>query len=275
MLCLAFVFGVALKRVIIINRGVNEVALKLSPLDVSTLLRRTANALANIKKQRASIMQSLLDGDDADRGLGDVDNFTFDADKDNATKGLRTSTKPGLDSPPGAGAGKDRTTAFSNPAPARRQRVSFAPSNASIIADRLTSLTEGSEDEDESLAGAQPSPARSPPPTVAKLVPVNSKSNLVLEADTEAPAKEGRFNLPATPRQVTDTPGFGDIDSGDAKASPHDSERAFKGGRVGGNRMWELTCWLAWWSQALHSATKIPRAHLSIAHRSMRSCKLW
>ena len=108
LLCLAFVFGVALKRVIIINRGVNEVALKLSPLDVSTLLRRTANALANIKKQRASIMQSLLDGDDADRGLGDVDNFTFDADKDNATKGLRTSTKPGLDSPPGAGAGKEQ-----------------------------------------------------------------------------------------------------------------------------------------------------------------------
>ena len=228
LLCLAFVFGVALKRVIIINRGVNEVALKLSPLDVSTLLRRTANALANIKKQRASIMQSLLDGDDADRGLGDVDNFTFDADKDNATKGLRTSTKPGLDSPPGVGAGKDRTTAFSNPAPARRQRVSFAPSNASIIADRLTSLTEGSEDEDESLAGAQPSPARSPPPTVAKLVPVNSKSNLLLEAETEAPAKEGRFNLPATPRQVTDAPGFGDIDNGDAKASPPSSQRTLQ-----------------------------------------------
>merc|ERR1719178_651153 len=84
LLCLAFVFGVALKRVIIINRGVNEVALKLSPLDVSTLLRRTANALANIKKQRASILQALLD-DDADRGLGDVQDFTFDADKEGAS----------------------------------------------------------------------------------------------------------------------------------------------------------------------------------------------
>merc|ERR1719331_866465 len=181
LVALGIVFCMALSRVIVINRGVNEVALKLSPMDVSTLLRRTANALANIKKQRATILQALLD-DDADRGLGDVQDFTFDADKEGASVSVGSSRRTG-----GLKSSQRTTntasTAFSlrNKATgkgrASRPRVSFAPPSED-------DSDVDSEGVDPQQAGSEaPNPLVAPPEPGAPshLVPVNSRSDLLLE----------------------------------------------------------------------------------------------
>ena len=181
LVALGIVFCMALSRVIVINRGVNEVALKLSPMDVSTLLRRTANALANIKKQRATILQALLD-DDADRGLGDVQDFTFDADKEGASVSVGSSRRTG-----GLKSSQRTTntasTAFSlgNKATgkgrASRPRVSFAPPSEDVSDDE----SEGVDPQQAGSEALNPLVAPPKPGAPSHLVPVNSRSDLLLE----------------------------------------------------------------------------------------------
>merc|ERR1719201_556808 len=205
LLCLAFVFGVALKRVIIINRGVNEVALKLSPLDVSTLLRRTANALANIKKQRATILQALLD-DDADRGLGDVQDFTFDADKEGASVSVGSSRRTG-----GLKSSQRTTTSVSTAFSLRnkaggkgksRPRVSFAPPSEDDSDDE----SEGVDPQQAGSEALNPLVAPPKPGAPSHLVPVNSRSDLLLELqhDGAGPTNPVPLDVLVSPHAVND-----------------------------------------------------------------------
>lgn len=105
------VFGRALKRVTVINRGINEVVLALTALDVGQLTKTTATALAYTREARGLAM-SILDGQETDveRGLGNVDNFRYDADA------------PTLDMDPVASRNRSRASDGTS----RRQGVRFA-----------------------------------------------------------------------------------------------------------------------------------------------------
>ena len=199
LVALGIVFCMALSRVIVINRGVNEVALKLSPMDVSTLLRRTANALANIKKQRATILQALLD-DDADRGLGDVQDFTFDADKEGARAGVGSSRRTGglkssqrTTTSPSSATGKGR---------ASRPRVSFAPPSE----DDSDVESEGVDPQQAGSEALNPLVAPPKPGAPSHLVPVNSRSDLLLELqhDGAGPTNPVPLDVLVSPHVVND-----------------------------------------------------------------------
>ena len=205
LVALGIVFCMALSRVIVINRGVNEVALKLSPMDVSTLLRRTANALANIKKQRATILQALLD-DDADRGLGDVQDFTFDADKEGARAGVGSSRRTG-----GLKSSQRTTTSVSTAFSLRnkaggkgksRPRVSFAPPSEDDSDDE----SEGVDPQQAGSEALNPLVAPPKPGAPSHLVPVNSRSDLLLELqhDGAGPTNPVPLDVLVSPHAVND-----------------------------------------------------------------------
>ena len=79
------VFGRAVKRVQEVQRGVVEIATNIPPMTLARMRRRVRNGTLFVRqaqREAERVLNVVNEEEDDDRGMGDVDGFTYDADEE-------------------------------------------------------------------------------------------------------------------------------------------------------------------------------------------------